>query len=567
MSQATAPDRPADSVFLGGAVHTVDPVRPRAEAVAVRDGRIVAVGGAADIRGLVGPRTEVVELGGRSLLPGFQDSHVHPVLGGLQRRQCDLSEHHGASAYLDAVRRYADANPTLPWIVGGGWAMDAFPGGVPTAAALDQAVADRPVYLSNRDGHGAWVNSKALELAGVDASSADPRDGRIERDEAGRPTGALHEGAMDLVSRLTPTPTAEAYRQGLLTGQAYLHQLGITAWQDAIVEARGGEVAPILDAYRELAERGDLTARVVGALWWDRHRGLDQIPALVAARDGVTTPGFRPTTVKIMQDGVCEDFTAGVLDPYLDGHGCPTDRHGLSFVDPELLDRAVPALDRAGFQVHFHAIGERAVRESLDAIAAARRANGMNDLRHHIAHIQVVHPDDLARFASLQVVANAQPLWAANEPQMTELTIPFLGPERSSWQYPFATLHRLGARLAFGSDWSVSSPNPLWELHVAVNRLPAPEDLGHPLAADAQEVFLPTERLDLATAVHAFTMGSAFVNHLDRETGSITVGKQADLVVLDRDLFREPTLAISGARVLLTMVAGRAVYRDPGGLD
>ncbi|HUY97584.1 MAG TPA: amidohydrolase [Verrucomicrobiae bacterium] len=555
-------DRPADWVFLGGAVYTVDRARPWAEAVAIRDGRIAGVGSDHSIRSQIGPRTEVIDLRGRMLMPGFQDSHVHPAMGGLQRLRCDLSDHHTLTDYQAAVRAYAALHPGRPWIVGGGWAMDVFPGGLPTAEALDAAVHDRPVYLSNRDGHGAWVNSRALELAGVDAATPDPRDGRIERDAAGRPTGALHEGAMDLVTRCVPAGTRDEWRQGLLAGQAYLHQFGVTAWQDAAVEVTGSTV-PILDTYREMAERGELTARVVGALWWDRHRGLGQLDELVAARDRVTTPGFRPTTVKIMQDGVCEDFTAAVLDPYLDGHGCATERRGLSFIDPELLGQVVTAVDQAGFQVHFHAIGERAVREALDALAVARTINGMNDLRHHIAHIQVIHPDDLARFAALRVVANAQPLWAANEPQMTELTIPFLGPERSLWQYPFATLDRLGARLAFGSDWFVSSPNPLWEIHVAVNRVPPPRDLGHQLAEGRSDSFIPTERLDLATALHAFTMGSAYVNHLDHETGSIAVGKWADLVVIDRNLFTEPRLAIAEASVQLTLVGGHPVYQAP----
>lgn len=553
---------PADRVFLGGAVYTVDPARPAAEAVAVAAGRIAAVGTDAELRGWIGPRTEVIELRGRTLLPGFQDSHVHPAFGGLQRLRCDLSDRHDPAEYLAAVRAYADQHPERDWIVGGGWSMGVFPGGVPTAAALDRVVGDRPVFLTNRDGHGAWVNSRAIELAGIDAATPDPVDGRIERDGDGRPTGALHEGAMDLVSRLAPEPTADEYRRGLLLGQAYLHSLGITGWQDAIVELGGRGLAPVFDLYRELDASGELTARVVGALWWDRHRGLEQLDELVAARDQTVDGRFRPTTVKIMQDGVCEDFTAAVLDPYLDGHGCPTDRRGLSFIPPALLNRAVPAIDRAGFQVHFHAIGERAVREALDAIAAARQANGMNDHRHHIAHIQVVHPDDLSRFGALGVVANAQPLWAVNEPQMTELTIPFLGPERSGWQYPFATLRRLGARLAFGSDWSVSSPNPLWEMHVAVNRLPAPADVGHQAASGSGEVFLPSERLDLPTSLHAFTMGSAYVNHLDDVTGSITCGKHADLIVLDRNLLEEPASAISSARVIRTEVGGRLVYHD-----
>jgi predicted amidohydrolase YtcJ len=299
----------------------------------------------------------------------------------------------------------------------------------------------------------------------------------------------------------------------------------------------------------------------VGALWWDRHRGPEQIEELEALRSRGSEGRFRATAVKIMQDGVVECFTAGLLEPYLGEDGRATDNLGLSFVDPEVLKEGVTRLDAAGFQVHFHAIGDRAVRESLDAVEAARAANGANDLRHHIAHIQVIHPDDLPRFGALGVVANGQPLWANNERQMTELTIPFLGPGRAAWQYPFASLVASGATLAFGSDWSVSSPNPLEEIHLAVNRTVWPEaldEVGDPRAID--EVFLPNERLDLPTAIAAFTLGSAFVNHLDRETGSIEVGKYADLVVLDRNVFELPVEELHAATVELTLVEGERVY-------
>jgi len=264
--------------------------------------------------------------------------------------------------------------------------------------------------------------------------------------------------------------------------------------------------------------------------------------------------------VKIMQDGVIENFTAGVLEPYLDAEGNVTENRGKSFVDPEELREAVIRLDAEGFQVHFHALAERAVREALDAIEAARRANGMNDLRHHIAHIQVVHPDDIPRFRALHVVANAQPLWAQNEGQMVNLTIPFLGAERSGWQYPFASLVRSGAMLAMGSDWGVSSPNPLEEIHVAVNRMGWP---GYEYGGvdDAATVpFIPSEAIDLPTALAAFTMGSAYVNHLDHVTGSIEVGKLADLTVLDRDVFERPADEIHAARVVLTLVEGERVF-------
>ncbi len=550
---------PADTILTGGAVYTCDPARPWAEALAIRGGRIIAVGTEREVVALGGPRTEVLRLAGRMVLPGFQDAHAHPVGGGMDRRRCDLTGLSTRPAYLDAVRAYADAHPELPWIVGRGWAMPAFPGGIAAAADLDQVVPDRPVFLRNRDGHGAWVNTRALRLAGIDRDTPDPADGRIERDELGEPVGTLQEGARDLVERLLPAVTDADREAGLLEAQDHLHRLGITAWQDANVDIDGGRYGN-LDAYDRLNRQGRLTMRVVGALWWNRHRGLEQLDGLVAARERTRGGRFQPTSVKIMQDGVLENFTAGVLEPYQDGHGCATERRGLSFIDPEELGRVVPALDAAGFQVHFHAIGERAVREALDAIAAARRANGMNDLRPHIAHIQVIHPDDLDRFRRLGAVANAQPLWAVNESQMTDLTIPFLGPERSTWQYPFRSLRDRGAELAFGSDWPVSSCDPLWELHVAVNRTPPPADGTHQLSAGAPSVFLPAERLELAAGLHAFTMGSARVNHLEPETGSLSVGKAADLVVLDRNLFEGPAAEIAEARVVLTLVEGRPVH-------
>ncbi len=547
---------PADLVFTGGAVYTVDAARRWARAVAVRGGRIVAVGADDDVRELVGARTEVVDLRGRMLLPGFQDAHVHPPPGGLEMLRCNLSDAHSLEEYRRIVAGYAAAHPEAPWILGGGWSMDVFPGGNPPKEELDALVPDRPAFLPSRDGHSAWVNSRALELAGIARETPDPPDGRIERDPDGGPMGTLHEGAMDLVAKLVPPPTLEDHLEGLRVAQAHLHSLGITAWQDAIV---GGH-CDTYDAYLRAASEGWLTARVVGALWWDRHRGEEQIDELLERRERGSVGRFRATSVKIMQDGVVENFTAGVLEPYLDAEGRPTGERGKSFVDPEALRAYVARLDALGFQVHFHAIGERAVRECLDAVEAARRGNGWNDLRHHVAHVQIVHPDDVPRFRALRVVANGQPLWAVNEPQMLELTIPFIGPERARWQYPFGSLVRSGAVLAFGSDWSVSSPDPLWGIHVAVNRLPPP---GYPYAEGADEPFLPEERIDLPTAVAAYTMGSAYVNHLERETGSIEVGKLADLVVLDRDPFAHPASEIGAARVLLTLVEGERVFEDP----
>src|SRR5262245_929560 len=456
----------ADLVFVNGDVYTVDAARSWANAVAVRDGAIVAVGDDDDVRELIGLGTEVVDLTGRLLLPGFQDSHVHPVGGGLDMLQCDMHDLEDEEAYLAAVREYVASHPDESWVLGGGWAQDVFERGCPPKEHLDAVCPDKPVFLPNRDGHSAWVNSKALEIAEITADTPDPADGRIERNGDGSPQGTVHEGAMHLVDRHVPPTPAESMYQGVLKGQAYLHSLGITGWQDAIVD--DGSLYGNHDAYLRAAGDGSLTGRVIGALCWDRAKGLEQIDHLRELRETGVAGRFAATSSKIMQDGVCENFTAATLTPYLDAHGHPTDNTGISFVEPELLKAAVTQLDALGFQVHFHALADRAVRESLDAVEAARTANGMNDLRHHLAHLQIIHPDDLPRFRQLGALANAQPLWAAHEAQMDELTIPFLGEERASWQYPFGSLVRHGATLVMGSDWPVSTPDPMAEIHVAV---------------------------------------------------------------------------------------------------
>jgi len=542
-------DAPADLVLTGGHVHTVDADRPRAEAIAVRGERIVAVGSAGEVAPLIGPRTRVADVTDRLVVPGFQDAHIHPISAGVYRLQCDVRESRGRDGVLATIRAYAESHPDEPWIVGSGWYMADFPNGVPRREDLDRVVPDRPAYLPNRDGHSAWVNTKALEVAGIDRETPDPPDGRIERDPDGTPSGALHEGAAELVERLLPAITDELLADGLREAQAYLHSLGITAWQDAIVTPRDQQV------YRRAAEGGWLTARVEAAMWWERESGVEQIDGLLARSAGGSVGRLRSNSVKLMLDGVLETFTGAMLDPYLDADGKGDDRRGIAFIEPEVLNEAVVELDAAGLQPHFHAIGDRAVRASLDAVEAARRANGPSDTRPHIAHIQVIHPDDITRFRTLDVAANAQPYWACHEDQMDVLTIPFLG-DRWKWQYPFRSLRAAGAVLAMGSDWSVSTPNPLLEMEVAVERV-------SDVSRGEAEPLLPDERIDLIDALAAFTSGSAYVNHLDADTGTLEVGKAADLAILDRDLFDRGTGAIGEARVVATLIDGAAVFEDP----
>jgi predicted amidohydrolase YtcJ len=546
---ATA-DQPADLVLISGRIATMDRARSEASGVAVRGARIAAVGRDEAIRAFVGPRTRVVDLRGRTVTPGFGDAHIHPVSAGVGQMRCDLQGAEGQDRYLEIVAAYAASHPDEPWIRGDGWSMADFPGGIPRREALDRVSPDRPVMLDSRDGHTAWVNSKALETAGITAGTPDPKDGRIERDPDGQPSGALQEGAVDLVTRVVPATTADELVAGLRLAQAQLHAWGVTNWQDAIVRPDEEEIA-----YTTLAGRGELTGRVVGSLWWERSRGSEQIEELVERRARTTLGRYAATSVKLMQDGVLENFTGAVLEPYLDADGRATTKRGLSQIDPEDLGGYVTRLDALGFQPHFHAIGERAVREALDAIEAARRANGMSDTRPHIAHIQVIHPDDVVRFRDLAVVANAQPYWACHEAQMDDLTIPFLGAERAGWQYPFRSLLTAGARLAMGSDWSVSTANPLLEMEVAVNRV-SDRNRGQ------KPPFLADERIELLDALAAFTAGTAWVNHLEDEVGSIEIGKAADLVVLDRDLFDRTEGAIGEARVVATFIDGVAVYED-----
>lgn len=544
-------DRPADLLFLGGRVATMDPARSWATAVAVIEGRISAVGDDTTLRALAGAKTRVVDLRGRTMSPGFGDAHVHPVHAGMDMLRCDLRSARGLDGYLEVVATYAASHPDETWIRGGGWYMADFPGGVPRREDLDRVAPDRPVLLRSRDGHTGWANTKALELAGITADTPDPSDGRFDRDPDGSPVGALQEGAINLVQRLVPPTTPEDLAKALRLAQAELHRLGITNWQDAIVAPDYEEAA-----YTQLAASGEITGRVVGALWWERLEGEEQIESMVARRERTMSDRYRPTSVKLMQDGVMENFTAAVIEPYLGADGRPTDNRGLSQIEPEFLKRVVTRLDALGFQPHFHCIGERAVREALDAVEAARAANGVTDTRPHIAHIQAIHPDDIPRFRTLAVAANAQPYWACHEGQMDDLTIPFLGPERAGWQYSFRSLRAAGATLVMGSDWNVSTANPLLEMEVAVTRI---SDESRGSAAP----FLPDQRLDLVDALAAFTAGTAWINHLEAELGSIEVGKSADLVVLDRDVFDRGAGPIGDARVVATFIDGNPVFEDP----
>jgi predicted amidohydrolase YtcJ len=528
-----------DLVIRGGRIFTAEPGNPFVDAVAIRGDRIVAVGpDAASAKA-----SEVIDLGGALATPGFIDAHVHPSTSGVDLLRCHFDEAHDAASAVETVAAYARANPDVPWIMGAGWAPSWFPGGCPSKDLLDAVVPDRPVVLPNSDGHSAWTNSKALEIAGIDSGTPDPPDGRFERLADGSPQGTLHEGAMNVVMGHAPADTVEDFVAGVLRGQEELFRYGITGWQDAHVDE------PVHEAYLRLDSDGLLKGRVVGAMWWERDRGMEQIHQLVSRRERAGDR-FRPIAVKLMVDGVVENFTASILESYLDGDGKPTGNIGIDFIDPDELKVIVSHLDDHDFQCHFHAIGDRGVRNSLDAVEAAVRRNGASGNRHHIAHIQLVNPDDIPRFAALGVVANAQPLWACHDDHQTDLTIPYIGEDRYRQQYPFGSLLRAGARMGMGSDWGVSTANVMEEVDVAVTRT---GETGGPL--------LPEEAIDPIDALTAFTLGSAYINHADAETGSIALGKLADLAILDRDPFVDGPFR--EAQESTTIIGGEVVYQRP----
>ncbi len=430
--------------------------------------------------------------------------------------------------------------------------MAAFgPGALARKELLDAIVPDRPVFLESADGHSSWVNSKALELAGITNETPDPPNGRIDRDpKTGETIGSLQEDADLLVKAKMPPETDADREAGLRYAIRMLNALGITGIQDANV------VENELKAYRKLDDAGELSLRVVAALWWERLEGLEQIENLKRLRSEYTGGRIDAGSVKIMQDGVLENYTGVVLDPYrLKGK---SDERGIPAVEPELLKKAVTQLDADGFQVHFHAVGDGAVRQALDAIEAARSANGDLGNRHHVSHLELIHPDDQPRFRQLNVIANFQPQWAMADDYITELTLPFISRQAATYVYPIGSIQRSGAVVAFGSDWSVSTANPFVQIETAVTRIEAVDE--------STEPFMPEERITLPAALAAFTINAAYTNRDEKNTGSLEVGKVANLAVLDRNLFEIPATEISNTKVLLTLFEGKAVFGDPGEL-
>lgn len=533
----------ADLIVINARIVTMDPCRPQAQALAVAAGRVLALGSDARMRALAGPGAQVIDAGGRLVLPGFQDTHIHLQDSGQDYSQnADLSAAGSPAALVAALAGFA-AGHGRAWVLGTGWNAATFGHWNLDRHLLDRAVPDRPCLIVASDGHNACLNSAGLAAVGFDAATADPPNGQILRGPDGAPTGLLYETAVSLAeARMPPTPDA-AFAEGVLWAQALAHRHGLTGVLDAKVEERHVRV------YRALAQAGQLTLRVgATALITPEDTPAGAVGRLRAFR-AASTGRFRVHSAKFFLDGVIENRTAAMIDPYSDAQG----GNAPLMFPPARIAELFTALDADRFQIHVHAIGDRASRAALDGIAAARAANGPWPAQHQIAHVQFLHPDDLPRFRDLGVMANVQPLWARHEAPIDVQSVPLVGPERARWIYPFQSLARAGAGLALSSDWGVSTLNPFAILETAVTRQPAAGE-------GAAPPFLPQERLTRWQAVQGYTLGAARAAWREEETGSLSPGKSADLIVLDRNILACPARQIGGTQVLLTLVAGERVH-------
>ena len=544
-SAQASPAPVADLVIRNARIYTQNPQQPEAASVAILDGAIVAVGDDAATAMFVGDRTRVIDAGQGMLLPGLHDAHVHPLSSGAALLGCSLSDAMTEAAILEGLQDCA-ADSDEGWLVGLDFNLGLFPNGNPHKASLDALFPERPVYLAAADGHSAWVNSRALELAGITADTPNPPQGVIERDPAtGEATGTLRETAQALVSDLLPETTPEDDVAALRAALQFMHSLGITSFVDAAVGEQHWR------AYRSLAEAGELQARVRTSLThgtFSQHPG-EAFEAVLARRGEYASARLNTDAVKLFVDGVLEGETAALVTPYLGDHP----HSGEINFDPEQLKDIVTRFDAMGLQVHVHAIGDLGVRTALDAFEAARARNGERDNRHHIAHLQLVHPDDFPRFAELNVSTTFQALWAYPDSYITDINLPAVGAERVERMYPVRSLQRAGARIIGGSDWSVSSVNPLDAIETALRRQD-PDDL-------VQGTLNAREAVTLETMLAAYTRNAAWVMHQEDIVGSVEVGKRADLVLLDRDLYRIPVEDINTTAVRMTLFDGEVVYQ------
>jgi hypothetical protein len=549
----------ATLVLMNGTVYIPTSPDEWASAVVITGNQLTYVGSNDEAKRFIGPETVVKDLEGKMVLPGFHDAHTHALLGGRMLTGCSLEGLRTVEAILDKIAACNKENPD-GWLLADNWDVSLFGADGPDKALLDAIAPDRPVRAFSSDGHHYWVNSKALELANIDADFTDPPGGKIERDELGEPSGTLRESAMQLIDNLVPAATAAENEAAILAAIRAMNAVGITSIFDAWVGSAD------INAYKALEQKGELSLRARVALSYPYTDifALDKPEVyedLLAHRDDYATDRFKIGAVKLYIDGVLEGETAALVDPYL-GMG---DYRGSFYFEQDELNRDVAELEAEGLQVHTHAIGDGAVREILNAFEYARKKNGPSDFRHHISHLQLIHPDDIGRFAELGVVANFQILWAIPNEWITELNLPVVGQERVDRMYPIGSVVETGAHVVGGSDWNVSSMNPLDAIEVGLLRSDPDTNGSHAEAGQPPPAVLNAdERVSLKTMIDAYTSQAAWSMHQENLTGSLQPGKRADIVVLDRNLYDIPPEEINEAQVVMTLLDGEVVYQLQG---
>lgn len=531
---------PAPTLILhNGAIWTGDSANPAATAIAIRDSRIVAVGSDADVLALAGAETQREDLQGRRVIPGLHDAHWHLPT----RRTADLVGAKDAAELVARLQTFASTLPADAWITGRGWTPDMFPRNRAHREYLDAAFPDRPVLITDRDGHQALANGTALRMAAVSAETRDPRDGVIVRDARGNPTGLLQEAAMGTVRRLLPPPDEREAYTALREQMHKAAALGLTA-----VQMANGINATEEQAFAQAIADDSLRLRFRIAVPFSEAITDSTLAAYAAKARDADGPYLRFGIAKGMLDGTVDAGTAAMLDPYTGSTST-----GLPMWEPAPLLRTLERYDRAGIQVELHAIGDRAIRMALDAFEQLAASQGARDRRGRIEHLEVPHPDDLARFKALGVIASTQAIFATPDATAMQNYVPLLGPQREARAMPFKALEDAGAIQAFGSDYPVFPMDPLLGIYTAVTRqLPD----GTPRGG-----WQPQHRIAVESALKHYTWGAAYAAFREQELGVLRTGYYADLVVLSEDILVPDAQALLRAKPVLTMVGGRETYR------
>ena len=538
----------ADVIISHGKVYTVNPAQPWAQAVAVKEGKIIAVGTDADILKLAGKTTNVIDARGQLVLPGFGDAHVHFMEGSMTLMGVKLDDAKTIPAIQKRVKEYAASHPGNGWIQGMGWSYDAFgEAALPDKKYLDEVVNDRPVFLTCFDGHTTWANSKALQMAGIDRNTPDPENGKIVRDAQGKPTGALKESASGLVRKVIPEATREERLKALRAGLLEARSHGVTR-----IHSAGGDFE-YSDLYDELRKNGELTARFYVSYFLDPPGLTPEIrSSLEKARSTYHDDWLSAGVVKTMLDGVVESHTAAMLTPYADN---PATK-GKTFWEPAQYQSTVTELDKSGYQIFTHAIGDYAVRLALDSYQSMSATNGTNDARPRIEHIETISAQDIPRFGKQGVIPSMQPLHAYPDGDTLKVWLKSAGTEREPGAFAWHSIAQAGGRLAFGSDWPVVTISPWPGIQTALTRQTSE---GTPVGG-----FVPEQRITLEQAIEAYTLGVAYAGKREKSEGSIQDGKLADIIVVDQDLFAIDPHKIDQTKVMMTMVGGKVVYGAEG---